>query len=111
MNPDGAEWARAEKPKYIRSSTRPYPFDEDPVDGLTVEDIDGDGRILSMRIPDPNGAFKAHPDDARLMTPREPAEYGGEDWGGIPQGTPVEFDGGEIPVHPGKQGDQRDRHL
>src|SRR5258708_34036769 len=77
MNPDGAEWARAEKPKYIRSSTRPYPFDEDPVDVLTVEDIDGDGRILSMRIPDPNGAFKAHPDDARLMTPREPAHYGG----------------------------------
>ena len=34
INPDGAEWALADKPKYIRSSTRPYPFDEEPVDGL-----------------------------------------------------------------------------
>ena len=45
INPDGAEWALADKPRYIRSSTRPYPFDEDPVDGLTIEDVDGDGQI------------------------------------------------------------------
>src|SRR5438046_2247894 len=70
INPDGAEWALADRPRYIRSSTRPYPFDEDPVDGLTIEDVDGDGRILSMRIPDPNGAFKAHPDHPRLLVPR-----------------------------------------
>jgi murein tripeptide amidase MpaA len=25
LNPDGAEWALADKPKYVRSSTRPYP--------------------------------------------------------------------------------------
>ncbi|MGZ5085111.1 MAG: M14 family zinc carboxypeptidase, partial [Usitatibacter sp.] len=30
INPDGAEWALADKPKYIRSSTRPYPFDAHP---------------------------------------------------------------------------------
>jgi hypothetical protein len=64
-------------PKFIRSSTRPYPFDEDPVDGLTVEDVDGDGRILYMRMPDPNGNYKAHPDDPRLMVARDPAEHGG----------------------------------
>src|SRR5258706_366229 len=74
INPDGAEWALADKPKYIRSSTRPYPFDEEPVDGLDVEDIDGDGRILSMRMPDPNGNYKEHPEDPRLMTPRDSAE-------------------------------------
>ena len=61
INPDGAEWALADKPKYIRSSTRPYPFDEDPVDGLNVEDVDGDGRILSMRIPDPPAATRLIP--------------------------------------------------
>src|SRR5258708_5910718 len=111
INPDVAEWALADKPKYIRSSTRPYPFDEDPVDGLTVEDIDGDGRILSMRIPDPNGAFKAHPDDARLMTPREPAEYGGEYWRVIPEGTLVNFDGVEIRVNRDKQGIDLNRNF
>jgi murein tripeptide amidase MpaA len=33
LNPDGAELALADRPRYIRASTRPYPFDEDPVDG------------------------------------------------------------------------------
>jgi murein tripeptide amidase MpaA len=66
-NPDGAEWALAERPRLIRSSTRPYP-DADPIPGgLTPEDIDGDGRILWMRIPDPNGAWKPYPEDERLL--------------------------------------------
>jgi murein tripeptide amidase MpaA len=62
INPDGAEWALADKPKYVRSSTRSYPYDEDAIEGLTVEDVDGDGRILQMRIPDPNGLWKSHPE-------------------------------------------------
>ena len=55
LNPDGAELALADRPRHIRSSTRPYPFDEPHVDGLTMEDVDGDGRMLSMRIADPHG--------------------------------------------------------
>ena len=51
LNPDGAELALLPRPRHIRSSTRPYPYDEAPVDGLTVEDIDGDGRVLQMRMP------------------------------------------------------------
>ena len=42
INPDGAEWALADQPKWVRSSTRPYPYDEEEVEGLVVEDIDGD---------------------------------------------------------------------
>ena len=80
LNPDGAELALADKPRYIRSSTRPYPYDEDPVEGLTVEDIDGDGRVLFMRLPDPHGGWKAHPEQARLMIPREPGDFGGSYW-------------------------------
>ena len=73
LNPDGAELALADKPRFVRSSVRPYPrLDEQ--DGLYEEDLDGDGRILMMRIEDPNGAWKAHPDDARLLTPRDPDE-------------------------------------
>ena len=67
LNPDGAELALADRPRHIRSSTRPYPFDEAPVDGLTIEDVDGDGRVLFMRIPDPHGSWKKHPDEPRLM--------------------------------------------
>src|SRR6266498_5894302 len=34
VNPDGAEWALADKPKIIRSSTREYPYLDDPIEGL-----------------------------------------------------------------------------
>src|SRR5499427_9364710 len=60
INPDGAEWALADTPKFVRSSTRAWPYDEDEIEGLTVEDVDGDGRILQMRIADPNGLWKDH---------------------------------------------------
>ncbi|HTQ08489.1 MAG TPA: M14 family zinc carboxypeptidase, partial [Fimbriimonadaceae bacterium] len=72
LNPDGAEWALESPPRIIRSSTRPYPFDEEPVDGLTIEDVDGDGRVLGMRFPDPHGPWKKHPAEPRLMVAREP---------------------------------------
>ena len=111
INPDGAEWALADKPRYIRSSTRPYPFDEDPVDGLDVEDVDGDGRILSMRIRDPNGAYKPHPDDPRLMTPRDPVEAGGEYYRVIPEGTLRNYDGVEMRVNRDKQGLDLNRNF
>src|SRR5512141_2464267 len=58
VNPDGAEWALADRPKLIRSSTRPYPYADDPLDGLVFgEDLDGDGRVLQMRIEDASGAW------------------------------------------------------
>ncbi len=60
LNPDGAELALADRPRHIRSSVRAYPYDEEPVDGLTVEDVDGDGRILTMRLLDPHGGYKKH---------------------------------------------------
>ena len=39
------------------------------MEGLKQEDIDGDGRMLQMRIADPNGPWKAHPDEPRLVDP------------------------------------------
>ncbi|NCV90308.1 MAG: carboxypeptidase, partial [Betaproteobacteria bacterium] len=43
--PDGAELALSDRPRHIRSSTRAYPFEDAPLDGMVIEDIDGDGRI------------------------------------------------------------------
>src|SRR4030095_1853180 len=78
VNPDGAEWALADHPKEIRSSTRPYPYVEDHIDGLVSgEDIDGDGLILQMRIEDPNGAWKGHPDEPPPLIRRVPRVAGG----------------------------------
>ena len=93
LNPDGAELALADVPRFIRSSTRGYPFDEEPPDGMTMEDVDGDGRVLYMRIPDPHGTYRKHPQEPRLMIAREPGEIGGEYFRVIPEGTLKAWDG------------------
>jgi murein tripeptide amidase MpaA len=103
VNPDGAEWALADKPKIIRSSTRPYPYDEDPLDGLAEEDIDGDGRMLMMRIPDPNGPWKVYDQEPRLLVPREPTETGGQYYRLLPEGPVKDYDGVTIQMQPVKQ--------
>lgn len=103
VNPDGAEWALADRPKVIRSSTRPYPYDEEPVDGLLEEDIDGDGRILLMRIPDPNGTWKRHPQEPRLLVRRDPAETGGKYYRVLPEGRLKNYDGLVIRVREPKE--------
>ena len=38
--------------RFRRSSVRPYPREERPRTGLHEEDVDGDGRILFMRMKD-----------------------------------------------------------
>lgn len=103
INPDGAEWALADKPKIIRSSTRPYPYDEEPLGGLINEDIDGDGRMLMMRIPDPNGRWKPHPDEPRLLVRRDPTETGGTYYRVLPEGTIKDYDGVTIQLQPKKE--------
>ena len=112
VNPDGAEWALADRPKEIRSVTRPYPYSEDPMDGLTAwEDVDGDGRILQMRIEDPNGAWKAHPDDPRLMVKRDPIEAGGKYYRILPEGLIKNYDGVTIHVRRPKEGLDLNRNF
>ncbi|MBS0321201.1 MAG: carboxypeptidase [Proteobacteria bacterium] len=98
INPDGAEWALADHPKWIRSSTRPYPFDEEEPEGLVVEDIDGDGRILQMRIRDDNGVWKPHPYEPRLMVRRDPTEVGGTYYRIVPEGRYENYDGHTLRV-------------
>ena len=111
LNPDGAELALADKPRHIRSSTRRYPFDEAPVDGLTVEDIDGDGRVLSMRIADPHGGYKKCALDPRLMVAREPGEFGGAYYRVMPEGRLTNYDGVTIRVNKDAEGLDLNRNF
>ncbi|MFN6500996.1 MAG: M14 family metallopeptidase [Nostoc sp. DedQUE01] len=111
VNPDGAELALADKPKFIRSSTRPYPHDEEPNDGLVMSDIDGDGRILLMRIPDANGAWKVCPSEPRLLIRREPTETGGQYYRLLPEGLIENYDGVQIQIQPTKEGLDLNRNF
>ena len=111
LNPDGAELALADKPRHIRSSTRPYPFDEAHVEGLTVEDVDGDGRVLYMRLPDPHGPWKKCEADPRLMVAREPGEFGGDYFRLLPEGTLTNWDGLKITANPDREGLDLNRNF
>ncbi|HZT41834.1 MAG TPA: M14 family metallopeptidase [Chthonomonadaceae bacterium] len=111
VNPDGAELFFSEKPRYIRSSTRPYPYDEEPLEGLKVEDMDGDGWILNMRIKDPLGPWKTHPDHPRLMVRREPTETGGTYYRLLPEGTIENWDGILLSLQRNKEGLDLNRNF
>jgi murein tripeptide amidase MpaA len=105
LNPDGPELALADRPKIVRSSVRPYPR-LDQQDGLIEEDIDGDGRILLMRVRDPNGAWKPYPADPRLLIPRDPddAPGSGEFYRLLTEGTIQNYDGVTIKAAPALHG-------
>ena len=111
LNPDGAELALADRPRHIRSGTRPYPYDEPHVDGLTVEDVDGDGRVLYMRIPDPHGPWKKHDADPRLMVAREPGEFGGSYYRVMPEGSLKNWDGLQVKVNKDREGLDLNRNF
>jgi len=111
INPDGAEWALADKPKWVRSSTRPYAWDEPELEGLTVEDIDGDGRILQMRIRDDNGLWKEHPEQPGLMVRRDPTETGGSYYRILPEGSFEAWDGFTLKVKKPRHGLDLNRNF
>ena len=99
LNPDGAAMALANPPRYVRSGTRPYPHDE-PQDGLHPEDIDGDGRILQMRVPDPTGDWKISDHDERLMVKRAPDDMEGDFFRIFPEGLIENYDGHLLKMAP-----------
>ncbi|MEL6893018.1 MAG: M14 family metallopeptidase, partial [Actinomycetota bacterium] len=100
VNPDGAEWALADRPRFRRSSTRPWPrADDRRWPGHDAEDIDGDGRILQMRLADPDGHWMPHPDDDRLLVavPPDGPPAGTARYRLFTEGLIEDFDGFTVP--------------
>jgi len=111
VNPDGVEAALADSPRYRRSSMRPWPWtDRHTWPGLLTHDVDGDGRILTMRIADPNGAWVEHPDDARLMIPVDhaAAPRGAARYRLLAEGTITDWDGFTVPTPGNPEGPEID---
>ncbi len=100
INPDGAELALANPPTYLRSSTRRWPRTDD-APGLVEGDVDGDGRILSMRIEDSNGPWVTSDRDGRLLVARAPDDFGGGPYYRLLiEGEIREYDELTIPIAP-----------
>jgi murein tripeptide amidase MpaA len=111
LNPDGAERGLQER-RFIRSSVRPYPREQQD-DGLHIQDVDGDGRVLSMRVEDPNGPWKRHPEDPRLIVRRDPID-GPEDgpfYRLVPEGRIENYDGVTIKIPPPLEGLDLNRNF
>ncbi len=75
FNPDGSDLALVHD-QFLRSTTRPVDEDEDgSADEDPPEDLNGDGWITQMRVPDPQGDWVADPDDERILV-RDPEQQG-----------------------------------
>ena len=114
VNPDGAEWVLADRPRFRRSSVRPWPFaDAHRWPGLHEEDVDGDGRILQMRLPDPDGPWMPHPDDARVLVPvpLTGVNAGTPRYRVLDEGVIEDFDGFSVPTPPAPEGLDLNRNF
>ena len=101
VNPDGVEDALADQPLYHRSSVRSWPWrDGHTWPGLSVQDIDGDGRVLTMRVADPDGAWIEHDQEPRVMIQVGPlgAPAGKQRYRLLGEGVIENFDGFTIPT-------------
>jgi len=76
MNPDARDYF-INKPTTYRTGLIPRDDDRDGLlDEDSPDDLNGDGVITMMRKKDPNGRFKAHPTDKRIMISVLPGEKG-----------------------------------
>ncbi len=114
VNPDGAEWALADSPHFRRSSVRNWPLaDGRRWPGHESEDIDGDGRILQMRVADDDGQWMPHPDDARVLVPvpLDGVAAGMPRYRLFGEGTIEDFDGFTMPKPRPPQGLDMNRNF
>jgi hypothetical protein len=76
FNPDGSDLVLSDD-VFLRSTPRPVDENGDGVpDSDPPEDLTGNGRILQMRVPDPDGRFVKDPRDPRILRPRTPGDAG-----------------------------------
>lgn len=97
LNPDGAEYA-LNAPYYPWCGNGRFLPEHDRYTGLIPQDINGDGFIVSMRVPDPKGEWKKSARDSRLMVQREPGEEGGDYYRVYPEGLIRDYDGAHVAV-------------
>jgi hypothetical protein len=97
MNPDGAELS-LQPPFYNWCGNGRFAPGSDRVAGLIPEDINGDGYIVWMRVPDPRGEWKKSATNPDIMVQRPPGEEGGAYFRLYPEGLIRDFDGVEVVV-------------
>ena len=113
VDPDGAELFLT-TPEERAGGGRLYPLTEEEwerAEGLTPEDVDGDGWITRMRIEDPNGDWKVSDEDPRLLVKRLPEDKGGRYYRVYTEGAIKNHRGQEIKTAPSKHGLNLNRNF
>ncbi|MDG4889736.1 M14 family metallopeptidase [Mesorhizobium sp. WSM4887] len=97
LNPDGAELSLV-PPYYNWCGNGRYMPGADRIEGLIPDDIDGDGFIVWMRVPDKKGEWKKSATNPDILVQRAPGEEGGEYYRVYPEGTVRNYDGANVPI-------------
>jgi hypothetical protein len=97
FNPDGAEMALVPPYQNWCGNGRFMPG-ADRIEGLIPQDIDGDGYMVWMRVPDSKGEWKKSAKNPDLMLQRQPGEEDGEYYRLYPEGLIRNFNEVDIPV-------------
>lgn len=102
LNPDGAELCLTTPYRTVGNGR--YLPSEEYATGLHPEDVDGDGRILQMLVPDAKGEWRHTEEDDRLLVQREPGEVGGRYYRLLPEGVLRDWDGFTYPIEKPRHG-------
>jgi len=92
VNPDGSDTC-VTKGLVIRSRLEK---EVNKPNAVVPQDINGDGKILSMRWVDPMGAWKTVPECGDMLVPREPGDVEGTFYSTCMEGVVENYDGGEL---------------
>lgn len=103
LNPDGAELCLTTPYRTVGNGR--YLPNEVHITGLHPEDIDNNGKILQMLVPDANGEWRRASEDERILVQREPGESGGEPYYRLlPEGNLRDWDGFTYPIEKPRHG-------
>ena len=97
INTDGAEYALT-APYHPWCGNGRFLPGEDRIEGLVPQDINGDGYIVQMRVPDSKGEWKKDDVDPAIMVQREPGEEGGEYFRLYPEGMIRNYNGVDVHI-------------
>ncbi len=93
FNPDGSDLALIHD-QSLRSSVHPVDNDADGIaDDDPPEDLDGDGWITQMRVPDSNGEWMLDPTDSRILVRRPEGATGDQFFRVLSEGIDNDGDG------------------
>ena len=93
FNPDGSDVSLIDD-QQLRSTTHPVDDDEDGVpDDDPPQDLNSDGWITQMRVPDPRGDWVADPSDDRIMIEDEDRDLAGPRYSVQSEGVDDDDDG------------------